>query len=225
MRKPIRLFHPILYMFILILITPIYTILNQSTEGAVDVTISIDSYIPFVKEFIIPYLLWYPFIYGTLIYYCFVDQKKYTTAILSIIIGKLISFVIYFFWQSTVPRPDVVGDDIFSNLVLFIYNSDQPVNCLPSIHVMTTFVLMIVAHKRKAKSKWEYLIISVTGTLIILSTMFTKQHAILDVISGMMLAGFLYAGISFAKVLVKRFQLQNFKTREQAQNIHQRLYK
>ena len=103
-----------------------------------------DDWIPFVKAFIIPYLLWFPYLYGALIYYCFADRKQYYVTLSSVIFGKLACFSIYYFWQTTVPRPTVVGTDVFSELVRYIYSIDQPVNCFPSIHVLTTFVIMLV---------------------------------------------------------------------------------
>lgn len=212
--KRIVFFHPVLYIIILVMISPIYSILNESTKGAVDVTTRIDDYIPFIKEFVIPYILWYPFLYGALIYYCFVDRKKYYVALSSIIFGKLFCFIIYYFWQSTVPRPEVVGTDIFSQLVLLVYNSDQPVNCLPSIHVLTTFVIMLVVLQRKGQNKWEYTIGTVMGTLIILSTLFMKQHAILDVFTGMFVAGAFYIALQFAFAKVKVYQPKPYKVRE-----------
>lgn len=181
-------FHPVFYILLLGLVSPIYAILNQSTAGAVDVTIGLDAHIPFLKEWVIPYLMWYPFIYGMLIYLCFVDRKRYYEALTSIVAGKLICFVIYFFWQSTVPRPEVIGNDVFAQLMRFVYSADQPVNCLPSIHVLTTFVLMLIVFHRKDNHKLEYAIVTCIGSLIILSTLFTKQHAILDATAGMILA-------------------------------------
>ncbi|MGQ0416263.1 phosphatase PAP2 family protein [Bacillus sp. HC-TM] len=98
--------------------------------------------------------------------------------------GKLACFSIYYFWQTTVPRPTVVGTDVFSELVRYIYSIDQPVNCFPSIHVLTTFVIMLAAFKRREQHVFEYYILTFFGTLIILSTLFTKQHAFVDAVTG-----------------------------------------
>ena len=181
-------FHPLYYLLLLMITSSIYSIINQSSGHAVDVTTIIDREIPFIKEFAVPYLLWYPYIYGLLIYYCFVDRKHYFVGLGSLISGKLLCFLVYCLWQTTVPRPEVVGNDIFAHLMRLVYSHDQPVNCLPSIHVLTTFIMMIVAHKRKEEHKWEYASVTAFGTLIILSTLFTKQHAVLDVLAGILLS-------------------------------------
>lgn len=193
-------FKPFAYMLALILISPLYEVLNKSTENAFIITTVVDDWIPFIKEFIIPYLLWFPYLYGVLIYYFFADRIQYYITMSCIIVGKLVCFIIYYFWQTTVPRPAVTGNDIFSQLVRYIYETDQPVNCFPSIHVFTTFVIMLAAYKRKEEHKWEFTLLSIAGTLIIVSTVFTKQHAILDVISGMAVASVLYYGFQFVFV-------------------------
>lgn len=78
-------FHPLYYLLLLVITSSIYSIINQSSGHAVDVTTIIDGGIPFIKEFVVPYLLWYPYIYGLLIYYCFVDRKHYFVGLGSLI--------------------------------------------------------------------------------------------------------------------------------------------
>ncbi|AOH56301.1 phosphoesterase [Peribacillus muralis] len=212
--KSILPLHPLWYSLLLVLTSSIYSIINQSSGHAVDVTTLIDGEIPFIKEFVVPYLLWYPYIYGLLIYYCFVDRKHYFVALGSLVSGKLVCFVIYSLWQSTVPRPDVVGNDIFAHLMRFVYSHDQPVNCLPSIHVLTTFIMMIVVHKRREQHKWEYAGVTAFGTLIILSTLFTKQHAVLDVLSGILLACGMYAVIQYMFQAISAYQASHFPARQ-----------
>ncbi|MFE0503219.1 phosphatase PAP2 family protein [Peribacillus butanolivorans] len=207
-------FHPLCYSLLLVLTSSIYSIINQSTGHAVDVTTIIDGEIPFIKEFVVPYLLWYPYIYGLLIYYCFVDRKHYFVALGSLISGKLICFIVYCFWQTTVPRPEVVGNDIFANLVRLVYSHDQPVNCLPSIHVLTTFIMMIVVYKRKDQHKWEYASVTAFGTLIILSTLFTKQHAVLDVLAGILLACGVYVSIQYLFQALSAYQTNHYAGRQ-----------
>ncbi|MFJ7753622.1 phosphatase PAP2 family protein [Peribacillus muralis] len=212
--KSILPLHPLWYSLLLVLTSSIYSIINQSSGHAVDVTTLIDGEIPFIKEFVVPYLLWYPYIYGLLIYYCFVDRKHYFVALGSLVSGKLVCFVIYSLWQSTVPRPDVVGNDIFAHLMRFVYSHDQPVNCLPSIHVLTTFIMMIVVHKRREQHKWEYAGVTAFGTLIILSTLFTKQHAVLDVLSGILLACGMYAAMQYMFHAISTYQANHLPARQ-----------
>ncbi|MDA0175038.1 hypothetical protein OJ998_38540, partial [Solirubrobacter taibaiensis] len=60
---------------------------------------------------------------------------------------------------------------------------------------------------------FEYYILTLFAALIILSTLFTKQHAFLDAVSGMTLASILYFGVQLllAKEPIKVPVKQNHK--------------
>ena len=93
----------------------------------------------------------------------------------------LSALIIFIFFQTSVSRPIIVGDDMFSNMIRNIYANDRPVNCCPSLHVALALICSIwvcrVSENRILKST-----VIVVGYLIILSTLFIKQHVIMDVI-------------------------------------------
>lgn len=186
----------LLFLLVIPLLARIYEILNSRSHKAVDIGTSIDQAIPFLSVFIIPYILWYAYIFCYLVYFCFKDTKVYLKTLTIIVVAELICFVIYFFFQTTVPRPTIAGDNIFNNLVLWIYSKDRPFNCFPSIHVLTTFIIMLASLHIKNKHLLNNLCIHVIGTLIIISTLFVKQHVIFDMIGSMFLVTFLY-GFAF----------------------------
>ena len=186
----------LLLLLVIPLLARIYEILNSRSHKAVDIGTSIDQAIPLLSVFIIPYILWYAYIFCYLVYFCFKDTKVYLKTLIIIVVAELICFVIYFFFQTTVPRPTIAGDNIFNNLVLWIYSKDRPFNCFPSIHVLTTFIIMLASLHIKNKHLLNNLCIHVIGTLIIISTLFVKQHVIFDMIGSMFLVTFLY-GIAF----------------------------
>ncbi|WP_066062833.1 phosphatase PAP2 family protein [Neobacillus soli] len=186
----------LLFLLVIPLLAKIYELLNNRTHKAVDISSSIDQAIPFLSIFIIPYILWYGYIFCYLIYFCFKDTKVYLKTLSLIVVAELVCFAVYFFFQTTVPRPTIVGDNLLNNLVQWIYTNDRPVNCFPSIHVLTTFAIMLASLHIKNKHLLNNLCIHVIGSLIIISTLFVKQHVILDMIGSMFLVTFLY-GISF----------------------------
>jgi membrane-associated phospholipid phosphatase len=178
------------------LLGKVYELLNSRANDAVDLTAAVDKAIPFIPVFIIPYILWYAYLFCYLVYFCFKDTKIYIKTLILIVIAELICFVIYFFFQTTVPRPTVEGNNLLIYLVQWIYANDRPVNCFPSIHVLTTFAIMLASLNIKNKHVLNNLTIHILGTLIIISTLFVKQHVILDMIGSMFLVTFLY-GITF----------------------------
>ncbi|PFA69693.1 phosphoesterase [Bacillus sp. AFS015802] len=174
----------------------LYTLLNTDTREAVILSTTIDGWIPFVPVFIVPYILWYAFILGYLFYFWYKDVSTFLKTLSIIVIGELICFVIYFYFQTTVPRPDVAGDGLFVDLVRMIYNHDQPYNAFPSIHVLTTFAIILGNFNIKNKHSFHSVFVPIMGSLIIVSTLFVKQHFILDMISSIFLTAFIY-GIIF----------------------------
>ena len=201
----------LLFLLVIPLLAMIYQVLNNRSQKAVDISTSIDQSIPFLPIFIIPYILWYAYMFCYLIYFCFKDTKVYIKTLMLIVIAELICFVIYFFFQTTVPRPTLVSDNFLNNLIQWIYTKDRPFNCFPSIHVLTTFTVMLASLHIKNKHILNTLCIHISGSLIIISTLFVKQHVIFDMIGSMFLVTFLY-GISF--------ELLTFRMREKSGTVY-----
>ncbi|GAA0718762.1 phosphatase PAP2 family protein [Clostridium malenominatum] len=162
-----------------------YTLLNNSNRGVYTIITEFDRNIPFLKEFIIPYIIWYPFIIFTLFYLCMKNLKTYYRTLFSIILGLLLCYVTYYVFQTTVPRPVLYGDDTFTKLTKVIYYFDKPFNCFPSIHVLTSYLMI------KGINFEDNLLIKVfvytVSSLIIISTLFVKQHVVLDLVSAILL--------------------------------------
>ena len=180
----------------------VYKILNNNPREAVILSTDVDSMIPFLPVFILPYIIWYAFIFGYLVYFWYKDIRVYMKTLTLIVVGELICFLIYFFFQTTVPRPKLVGDGILIDLVGMIYSHDQPYNAFPSIHVLTTFAIILGSISIRNKHIIHSIFIPVMGSLIILSTLFVKQHYILDMFASMFLTSFIY-GIVFELIEFK----------------------
>jgi membrane-associated phospholipid phosphatase len=186
----------LLFLLVIPLLAIVYQLINDRPHKAVDISSSIDQSIPFLPIFILPYILWYGYIFCYLVYFCFKNTKVYLTSLILIVVAELLCFVIYFFFQTTVPRPTLAGEGFLNNLTHWIYTKDKPVNCFPSIHVLTTFTIMLASLHIKNKHFANTICIHITGTLIIISTLFVKQHVIFDMIGSMFLVAFLF-GFAF----------------------------
>ena len=156
----------------------------------------LDDYIPFVEYFIVPYLLWFLFIAVTVGYFFFTDKKgfyKLTTFLFS---GMTIFLIICTVFPNGLNlRPDTfVRDNIFVDMVRQLYQTDTSTNVLPSIHVFNSIGAVIaISHsnalkKHKAVQYSSYLL----AGLIILSTMFLKQHSVTDVIAAIVISCIIY---------------------------------
>lgn len=150
---------------------------------------SLDDRIPFCEYFIIPYGLWFLFVGGSVCYFAFWSKNdlEYCRLLMTISMG----LVVFFFTSVLYPnaqdmRPQVTGDGVFGWFVGFLYRIDTPTNILPSLHVFDAVAccLALVKHECEGGQRRLYVmkIMAVFLTiLIILSTMFLKQHSVIDV--------------------------------------------
>lgn len=186
------------------IINIIYLILNKEKENTLIIKMKIDDFIEFNKIFIIPYITWYGYVALFLLLLCILDKKRYFRAVLSLNVGMLISYIIFFLLPTHVPRPEVVGTDILSRMVLWIYSNDKPYNCLPSIHVINTIIINFFVCESEKFKKLAKIICTLIGISIILSTLYIKQHYFVDVILGTVLAFsicYLFSKINFHRDL------------------------
>ncbi|MDF2988976.1 MAG: superfamily protein [Eubacterium sp.] len=184
-------FFRLLFMLLVPAAQGIYFLINLTTTRAYDITIYLDKFIPFNEWFIIPYVFWYVYTFGALLILAYTDYKTYYKLLFSIVTGMLICFIVYFFFPTTVPRPNVPGTNLLQKLVLIIYGNDKPYNCFPSIHMMDTLLitLFVFKHNKNLVLKISSAVICVS---IYLSTWFVKQHSILDAVASTILAVILF---------------------------------
>lgn len=174
------------------LISLTYPILNQYRGNTNSVVTFVDNIIPFNKYFILPYISWYVFIAIFSAILCVLDKEKYFKLLITINIGMITCYVIYFFYPTYVPRPVITGRDFLSNLVLNLYAADNPYNAFPSIHVLNSALIAFYIFKSENVNKIAKTICIIMSSSIILSTMFIKQHYFADVVSSMIFASILY---------------------------------
>lgn len=210
MKKIKELLAPLSLILLIPIVNIIYTYLNNSSRGFYSLVTDIDRAVPFVKAFAIPYLIWFPFIVGTLIYLCFRYRKVYYRTIISLILGLLTCYVVYYFFQTTVPRPELTGDDTLTSLIRYIYNSDNPFNCFPSIHVLTSYLLIKAIRSCKNSISAETIIIISISILIIMSTQFIKQHVILDLIFAILIDEVIFRAVGSLS-FIKNFRWESKK--------------
>ncbi len=173
------------------LITIINTMLNRYRGEVHILKTFIDNAVPFEKIYIIPYLSWFAYFIGILFYFAVVDGKCYFRLLMSIVAGNLICYIFYYFYPTTVPRPDVFGDDVLTKLVQLTYGRDNPFNCFPSIHVLNA--LLCAMFLCKYNKKIFVRAFAVSGCVLIsLSTLYVKQHYMPDVVSAAILGIVMY---------------------------------
>lgn len=178
--------------FIIPAISFIYPLLNKPTGRETMLNISIDRMIPFNKYFILPYISWYFYVGFFLILISVFNKEGYFKLLISLVVGMLISYGIFYIFPTYVQRPVIYKTDIFSGLVVDLYARDNPYNCFPSVHVLNSVLVATYVNKQEKFARGVKIISTIIAILIILSTMFLKQHYFLDVVAGTIMAYVLY---------------------------------
>ena len=107
----------ILFIFTVPLLNILYTVLNGHNGEVYNLVTDIDNKIPFIKYFIVPYNMWYPFIISTLFYLCYADRKVFYKTVISVDMGLIFCYVVYILYQTTVPRPELIDNDLITKMV------------------------------------------------------------------------------------------------------------
>ena len=172
---------------------------------------AVDDVIPFVPAFVIPYVLWFPYVSVSAFFLLMKDEDAYHRLCAVLVIGMTVFIAVSVVFPNIhLLRPEQMpADNVFTRMVSLLYLADTPTNLTPSIHVFNS--LAVIA----AFWKWDWrtetgrryaapvrafgrAAMTLLGMSIILSTMFIKQHSFSDVVIAVVLFAFTY-------ILVYRF--------------------
>ncbi len=154
-----------------------------------------DDFIPFCEFFIIPYFLWYAFSMWIVIYSFLFDIPAFKKFSMFAIITYTIACIIYAVYPSCQNlRPqEFARDNIFTQITGLLYLIDTNTNVLPSVHVIGSFAVLFTAwHSKRYRTALWRIIFSVATVIISASTVFLKQHSIIDVIAGVAISFIVY---------------------------------
>lgn len=173
---------------------PIYMLwfswLQQRSTSHTWMHSGLDDMIPFCSWFVIPYVLWFAFVGGTVVYF-FRSPEECLRLCAFLYGGMTVCLLVYTLLPNgQLLRPAVMPDDsVLTRLVFFIYQLDPSVNVCPSIHVFATLGVQnaIFRSPRLRNRRLALVSTGVLSILIILSTMFLKQHSVVDVAAALLL--------------------------------------
>ncbi len=159
--------------------------------------VALDDYIPFCEYFIIPYLSWFAYVAFGVLYFYFKNKDEYFKLCTTLFTGMTVFLIISTLYPNGhYLRPTYFDhNNICIQLVKWLYATDTPTNLFPSIHVYNSIcVNAAIWHSEEFKKHKAIRYGSaVLMVLIILSTMFLKQHSVFDVVTGTVLAVFMYS--------------------------------
>jgi len=155
----------------------------------------LDELIPFVKWALFPYSMWYVYLVVVQLYLGLTSRADFVRLQAYLFTGMGICLFFYTVYPNAVAfRPVIVQKDVVSRMVASLYKVDSSAMVTPSMHVFDAIALHVALVKNEATSHNRLLLASsfVIVVLICASTVLLKQHSVIDVLWGVVLAAALY---------------------------------
>lgn len=192
MRSFTRPYPVSIYMVVLMALVPVYLVIAHSAAAGSprQPEIWLDRVLPLEPAWGLIYGALYLFLIVLPVFVVREPEhiRRTFLAYLAVWITAYVTFMVY---PTVAPRPDKVVGRGFANWGLrFLYDADPPYNCFPSLHVAHSFVSALTCypvHRRVG------IFATIAAAIVALSTLFTKQHYVLDVVAGALLACIAYA--------------------------------
>lgn len=147
----------------------------------------IDTVVPFLPNSVWIYISEYVFF--AVVYVTCKDMVNLNKYFYSFLVLQLTSVLIFFVWPTTYPRELFPLPDDLNAFTYYAFSTlrmtDTPANCCPSLHVSSVYLSAFIFLDDQRK-KFPFFFI--WGTAIALSTLTTKQHYLIDVVMGFLMA-------------------------------------
>lgn len=198
--RPRNLFSPQFRHLLLLIYWIFYGIIFSTLEAGIvskyhAVECALDAYIPFCEWFVIPYYFWFVFLVGIHVYTLFFDIPAFKKLMYFIMLTYTVTSIIYVVYPNMqLLRPtEFPRDNLFIDIVKGLYGYDTNTNVCPSLHVVGSFAVYFTAiNSKHFKTKMWNIIYLVVTILISASTVFLKQHSIIDVFAALVLCVIAY---------------------------------
>ena len=177
----------------------VHELVQVQSEPLFIVDNALERAIPFLPWTIWIYFSFFIFIGSTVFR---VEQELFWRFVMSSTLAALIawSFVLLLPISFDRPDPALIESDLYSRIYTLVHEADPSHITFPSLHVAVTWICNFLLWNRPGRG-WRIAL----GVAISLSTLFTKQHLVSDVIGGVALA--LFCVWASGKLMV-RLELQ-----------------
>ena len=107
-------------------------------------------------------------------------------------LSRIICGIFFILLPTTNIRPEVTGNSFPELLIQFVYWIDAPTNLFPSIHCLVSWLCFAGIRGKGYVPKWYQAFSALFAIAVFASTLFTKQHFIVDVAAGIVIAEVCY---------------------------------
>lgn len=180
-----------------------------------DLSIWLDDVIPFVPCFIFFYILSYPqWFFGWCVNTRASREVCYNIC-MGDIIAKAICLVFFLAMPTMIQRGEYEalaanGSGLWNYATNLIYLKDTPNNLFPSVHCLESWIVFRGATMFKGAPKWYVVLEGVFSLGVFLSTVFVKQHFVVDIFAGIAAAElgiFLSKKLHIGRFVFEKIQL------------------
>ena len=157
---------------------------------------AIDDRIPLIAVFILIYVYSYVFwVFGP-VFATLTEKKNLVNYLIMLAASELTCFLILLFAPTYIDREAeglleyAARPGVFNWMLRVIYQSDGGrigYNLMPSLHCLSSMCCYLAVRRRPEVSRTLRIYSCVMVVLIAMSTVFTKQHYIVDVVTGLLI--------------------------------------
>lgn len=114
---------------------------------------------------------------------------------------KLLCLAVFVLVPTTMERPAVTGNDIFSQMIRFLYRLDPPTSLFPSIHCINSWLCWIVVRRSRRIPRFYKWFSFLFAVAVCISTLTVRQHVFVDTVAGVLLAEVCYFAAGSPRLL------------------------
>lgn len=184
LRRPYRVTAP---MVVLVLLVPLYLFIPDLTPVRTmhAPELALDRAFPLAPAWALVYGALYLFLILLPVFVVRQEEHIRRTVFAYLVVWS-VAYAFFLFYPTVAPRPnEVTGHGFAAWGLRVLYDSDPPYNCFPSIHVAHSVVSALTCvrvHRLLGR-------VALGCALVVgLSTLYTKQHYVADVLAGIVLA-------------------------------------
>jgi membrane-associated phospholipid phosphatase len=175
----------VLFFFLVCCIQMIYIPTSNRIAGGIEPKLSIDIF-PIWPIWVLPYVMCYVIWLSSAVWILLkMEDRLFRSLIAACLLTFSIGNAIFLFFPTYVKPAILEGTDIFTLLLRLIHETWGRYDAFPSGHVYITTLLVLFFGRWYPRQKFLWIVILL---IVSLSTLFTGQHYIIDVVGGYVIA-------------------------------------
>lgn len=167
----------------------------------------LDDHISFCEWFLLPYLFWFVFLLGMHLYTLLRDPRAFRRMMYFIMLTYSAALLAFFLFPTVQQlRPAVFPrDNVLTRLMAAFYGFDTNTNVCPSLHVVGSLAVLFAAWDcPRFRSRGWRRVFGLCAFFISISTVFLKQHSVLDILAALLLCAAAYRIVYQRAVFLRR---------------------